>query len=392
MLLLVVAAVGGWVVASLLRNRPLDLREHTRGAARVVEDLLTDDVPEDHIRRTEEGLQKDDKAVWYAYRYEVRLPSTVTPEELRHSLVEGLASRSVTVTADASEPVLRAALAGCEFARIEMTLPPPPPLPAERVPVLPELYPSESVPVVEAVPLPEPAAPDPAEPTAEPAPATGIPRIAIIVDDGGYGGAITDSVLALDPNLTLAILPMTPYAADTARRAVERGFEVILHMPMEPEDGGSNLLSPLTVGMTPEQIAEVTDKALADVPGAKGVNNHEGSRFTGDSAAVKAFLEVLKSRSLYFVDSRTSPLTVADSIAASLGIPVAARDVFLDNDSDEAQMRARFAELLDTARKNGSAIGICHFRTASVRVLGELLPGLREREGVELVHASQLVR
>ncbi|MCX5759311.1 MAG: divergent polysaccharide deacetylase family protein, partial [Candidatus Hydrogenedentes bacterium] len=70
-------------------------------------------------------------------------------------------------------------------------------------------------------------------------PANEIPRIALIVDDGGYGGPATNSFLALDPNLTLAILPNTPFAARTAKRAEELGFEVMLHMPMEsPETPG----------------------------------------------------------------------------------------------------------------------------------------------------------
>jgi polysaccharide deacetylase 2 family uncharacterized protein YibQ len=217
-------------------------------------------------------------------------------------------------------------------------------------------------------------------------------KIAIIVDDGGYGGEVSEAILALDPKLTLSILPNTPQAAEVARQAVARGFEVMLHMPMEAEEGVDKALAPLTVGMPAEEIRALTEKAIAQVPGAVGVNNHEGSKFTGDAKAMTAFLEAVKAHSLYFVDSRTSPLTLAASTAQSLGIRTASRDVFLDNESSEATFRVQFASLLAQARKDGSAIGICHFRETSVRILSAVLNGLTEREGVELVHASKLVK
>jgi polysaccharide deacetylase 2 family uncharacterized protein YibQ len=218
------------------------------------------------------------------------------------------------------------------------------------------------------------------------------PRIAIIVDDGGYGGSTTDAILDLDPGLTLAILPHTPHATSTAKRAKALGFELMLHMPMEAEEPTGDLLKPLTLAMTPEQIAAGLETALLHVPGAAGVNNHEGSKFTGDTAAVAALMAVLKERSLYFVDSLTSPLSVAADVARTQGIPAAARDVFLDNERDENYIRGQFDELLARAREHGAAIGICHFREDTARVLAELLDQLKKEDRIDLVHVSEIVK
>lgn len=219
----------------------------------------------------------------------------------------------------------------------------------------------------------------------------GPPRVAIILDDGGYGGASTEKALTLDPRLTLAILPNTPFATDTAQRAAQLGFEVILHMPMESQ--GKNHLFPgqIETSMTPEDIRKLTESAMIQVPGIVGINNHTGSKFTADAHAMQTFLGVIKDYGLYFVDSRTTGSSVAFREARALGIPTAARHIFLDNELNAAYVRRQFQRLIDAAKKHGAAIGIGHFRKTTVAVLSEILPQL-EKENIALVHASELVR
>ncbi len=216
-------------------------------------------------------------------------------------------------------------------------------------------------------------------------------RIALILDDGGYGGEVTAQMLELDSGLTLAILPHTPFAAQTARAAAEKGFEVMVHMPMETHSKKVRAFPrQLTVEMTPEQIAQTTADALAQVPGAKGINNHTGSRFTADAEKLRAFFAAVKPAQMYFVDSRTSPDTRAYEVAREMGVPAGRRDVFLDNDSDPDAIRRQFGELVRKAREKGSAVGIGHVRASTVAVLAEELPELAG-QGVQLVHASELM-
>ena len=233
-----------------------------------------------------------------------------------------------------------------------------------------------------------PAAPDvPVTPPKK----NGSGKLAIIIDDGGYGGAATEIILGLSPKLTLAILPNTPHGTDIAERARAAGFEVMLHMPMEnldpklfPHEGQLNL------DMTDSMIRELTEAALAQVPGAVGVNNHMGSRYTGDAKYMALFMDAIADKGLFFVDSRTTADSRAFEVARAFDVPSETRDLFLDHVDDAAQIRARFWEVVKLAQQNGEAIAIGHFRPATAAVLAELLPQLPEY-GVELVHASELV-
>lgn len=217
------------------------------------------------------------------------------------------------------------------------------------------------------------------------------PRVAIILDDGGYGGPVTEALLALDPNLTLAILPNTPHAKDTAELGAARGFEIMLHMPM---DTLSSTVTPfpgqINTTMERLEIQELTSAALAQIPHVEGVNNHTGSRFTGDAMRMEIFLELLKERGLYFIDSFTQPQSRGYTVARAAHVPTNRRDVFLDNSSAPAAIRAQFEQLVKIAKKRGMAIGIGHFRTQTVKSLAEFLPELRT-QGITLVHASELV-
>jgi len=213
------------------------------------------------------------------------------------------------------------------------------------------------------------------------------PRVAIVVDDGGFGGAVSDKVLALNSGLTLAILPYGRAAVDTAQRGKELGFEIMAHIPMEKaKDPGAFVTT-----MSRDEMSKALEEALSRVPGAVGVNNHMGSIFTANEAAMKTFLGLVKERPLYFVDSRTTHETKAFDTAKALGIKAGHRNVFLDNKKDPEYIRSQFMHLIDVARRQGSAIGICHFRKNTADALAVLLPEL-EKNGIRLVHASELVQ
>jgi len=219
----------------------------------------------------------------------------------------------------------------------------------------------------------------------------GRPRIAVILDDGGYGGADTEQALALDPKVTLSILPNTPAAQTTAARAAEKGFEVMLHMPMETAVRGVKAVGgQLDTGMNRETIHRLTREALAQVPGAKGVNYHTGGKFIQDANRTKWFMEVVRDQRLYFVDSMTTARSAGHAAAEALGVRNADRDVFLDNENAPDYIRRQFEVLVERAQKRGTAIGIGHFRHTTVSVLREVLPKLRAR-GIELVHVSELI-
>jgi uncharacterized protein len=220
----------------------------------------------------------------------------------------------------------------------------------------------------------------------------GPPRVAIIFDDAGYGIRGVREVEAIGRPVTISILPHLPYSSLIAEEAPGRGVQVILHLPMEPDNEAIQLgEGGIRVSMSDEEIRRIVASDLATVPNAVGANNHMGSLGTSDPRVMRAVLQELKSRHLFFVDSVTSPHSVAVQVARHVGVPTAARAVFLDNQDDEGYVRGQFRTLIALAQTRGQAIAIGHVGRVTARVLMALLPEFDEA-GIQFVRASDLVR
>lgn len=243
----------------------------------------------------------------------------------------------------------------------------------------------------------------PAAPATEPADggASAGPRVALVIDDLGQRlGGPDAALLDLPVPLTLAVLPGRPQSRAIADRATTpRGpddparRELFLHLPMEPEGYPSPDPGPgaLLRGQSPAQVAGLLDGALASVPGAVGVNNHMGSAATADSLLMSALMAALAERGLRFLDSLTTPRSVAWRAAREAGVPTTRNRIFLDAaPADEATIAARLAELVATARRSGAAVGIAHPHAATAAVLARDVPRYQQ-EGVRFVTVSELM-
>ena len=239
--------------------------------------------------------------------------------------------------------------------------------------------------------LPLPARPD-STPAAVPPRA---PELAIIVDDLGHDRAAADSLLALPFPLTVSVLPNLPLSTQLAEEAYHRGDQILLHLPMEAEREGPEGAVPeageLRVGMNRSQVASTVDGMLETVPHARGVNNHQGSRATADLALMQTLMPLLRERSLFFIDSRTTAATVACDAAQASGVQAASRKVFLDDTATRTAVLAQLDLAARDAMRDGSAIAIGHPHATTIAALAEGLPHLEAR-GIRLVFASDLVR
>ncbi len=241
-----------------------------------------------------------------------------------------------------------------------------------------EIYPSKEVPPV-------------IKPVKPPTRDKQLPLVAIIIDDLGYDKKIALKLSKLNAKLTFSILPYSPFQKSIARLSREKGFGVMLHLPMEPleypdvDPGPGTLLT----SMTPDQLTRQLEKDLDAVPYIRGVNNHMGSKMTAESSQMYQIFSILKKRGLYFVDSRTTAETLCKPSARLFQIPFAQRDIFLDHLVEAQFIRKQLKELVRIAQRNGYAVGIGHPHSLTYQVLHEMLPDLQKK--IRLVPASEIV-
>ena len=217
------------------------------------------------------------------------------------------------------------------------------------------------------------------------------PRIAIIIDDIGYDKKLAMGLFDIDKNITFSILPFSPAGKDLARRLSAKGAELMLHLPMEPTQypkvnpGPGALLS----AMSPDELLTQLREDINAVPGTVGVNNHMGSRLTAEADKMNQIFTVLKTKNLFFIDSRTSPESKGEQSARMFQLRFSHRDVFLDNFQNVEYISGQLEKLVKAAKAHGHAIGIGHPHKATLEALRQGLPKIKTR--VRLVPASELV-
>lgn len=218
------------------------------------------------------------------------------------------------------------------------------------------------------------------------------PRIAIIIDDLGYQLEAGRRAIQLPGPITFAVLPGTPHSRRLAGFAHDRGKEVLMHLPLEAvnyegpaEPGG------VTLDMSRDVFRTTFANAIETVPFAIGVSSHRGSLLTRHPGHMTWLMQEISERDdLFFIDSYTTPESVALKVAAEEGVCATRRDVFLDHDRSIEAVARELERLKALARRKGHAVAIGHPFPETLEVLERELPKLAA-EGIELVTISALL-
>jgi len=215
--------------------------------------------------------------------------------------------------------------------------------------------------------------------------------IVLILDDVGFDHQPLAAAMTIDPNVNFAVLPNGMRSTEFASTLHARGFELLCHLPMEPE--GFPRISPgdgaVLTSMSDAQIATATRTNIETIRFARGVNNHMGSRATADRRVMTDVLGALP-KGMYFIDSKTTGNSIAAALARTMRVKTASRNVFLDDVQDVAAIRRQLTQLAQTASFRGVSVGIGHMYPSTIQVLTEDAPKLRA-EGFRFVRASAVV-
>jgi len=145
----------------------------------------------------------------------------------------------------------------------------------------------------------------------------------------------------------------------------------------------------LTEHLNKEDFLLALSEAIRKVPHATGINNHTGSYLTQQTIQMTWLMDEIKRRDFFFIDSRTTPKSVAQKIAREKNILSSRRDVFLDNNRSFSEIDSAFKLLIRIARKEGTAIGIAHPYQVTLDYLEMVIPELGQ-QGIEIIPASNL--
>jgi len=216
--------------------------------------------------------------------------------------------------------------------------------------------------------------------------------IGLIIDDFGYrNDHVSNGFLQLPGKLTYAIIPGHDYSQLFSKKAYDAGYEIIVHLPME--NIGKTYGEEEYVLMSyfqDDEIKNRINKAFDLLPESIGLNNHQGSRGTADSRVMTLVAGVIKEKKKFFIDSRTTNNSLAETTMRKYGVPTNKRDVFLDNELDEEKIKIQLLELADVSEEKGIAIGIGHVKPQTLNVLAKEIPVLQEK-GFRFEFVSNLV-
>jgi len=214
--------------------------------------------------------------------------------------------------------------------------------------------------------------------------------LAIIIDDIGHNRVRGEWAIQLPGSVTYAVLPNSRYAAVLSESAFKSNKEVIVHLPMENRNQYPMALDALTDNLNQQEFLDSVNTSISKVPHAKGINNHQGSYLTEQAKQMTWLMDDLKSRNFFFLDSRTSPKTIAYKIAKNKNILSGSRDIFLDNERTTFEIDKAFQNLVRIAKKRGTAIGIGHPHKQTLDYLAMAIPHL-EQQGIKLLPVSNLM-
>lgn len=221
--------------------------------------------------------------------------------------------------------------------------------------------------------------------------------LAIIIDDFGSGRDGVKELMSIDRHMTFAVMPFCEYTQKDANAAHEKGYEVIVHLAMEPVRGKKSWLGPKPIlsGMKVDNVHSIVQDAFDNVPYAVGANIHMGSKASSEESIVAAILDVIEDKKAYFVDSCTAAKPIAKRIANENDIPCLERDVFLDGQQPKSFVKKRLSEACKIAKKKGYAVAIGHVGIEGGKVtaeaIKEMLPEF-DANNIKLVFVSELMQ
>lgn len=195
------------------------------------------------------------------------------------------------------------------------------------------------------------------------------PKLAIIIDDVSVKSHVV-AIKGLNLPITMSFLPPSKHRPNSSILASKESFYMV-HLPMEAKNFHQEEPFTLRVDDSQDEIVTRIEDIKKLFPKVKYINNHTGSKFTSDEAAVKRLIYALNKENINFIDSRTIASTKVQKVMKSYAKQYVARDVFLDDKVDKESIKAQIKKAIEVAKLHGSAIAIGHPHANTISSINE---------------------
>ena len=208
------------------------------------------------------------------------------------------------------------------------------------------------------------------------------PRVAIIINNLGLSATYTEQILKLMPkNITLSFSHISPKLKKWVREARQKGFEVLIDLPMEPDGfprndpGRSTLLTSLSEVENLNRLEYV----MVQSGGYVGLLSTHGRKFTLNSELLLPILKAIKDRGLLYVDSRTTSQSLGPELSSDIQLPRAFNNVFIDKTPSQVHITTKLRELERIVMDKKFAVAIARPLPISMEILSEWASSLKKK-------------
>jgi polysaccharide deacetylase 2 family uncharacterized protein YibQ len=220
-------------------------------------------------------------------------------------------------------------------------------------------------------------------------PQTHGPKIAVVISRLGMRPEDVETALHLPQQVTLGLSPYAPHVAETAEHMRALGYETMIDIPLEPADYPYSDPGPAAVltGNDEKGNLMALHQALSRFAGYTGGVASGDEVITGSESRMPLLVKEFTHRGILLLygrkpgNERFTALPFSNAWSAMPG------EELLDGLRDPAILRRNLAALLETAKTQGTAIGILQSYPAGLRILQDWLASL-EKQHVELVPLS----
>ena len=208
------------------------------------------------------------------------------------------------------------------------------------------------------------------------------PRIAIIINNLGLSATYTEQILKMMPkNVTLSFSHISPQLKKWVREARQKGYEILIDLPMEPigfpknDPGRSTLLTSLNEVENLNRLEYI----MVQSGGYVGLLSTHGDKFTLNSELLLPILKSIKTRGLLYVDSRTTSQSLGPELSSNIQLPKAFNNVFIDKTPSRDYITTKLRELERIAVDKKFAVAIAQPLPLSIEIINEWSSGLKEK-------------